>query len=453
MDLFWKFPFSLPHLHNCIRIRIRGSFQKNPGIFWQILLYWCFWISIAFFPIGYGFREVMPPLCLIFLFLYYYYDWTGSVLANLKPAWLFLCPCLMTLLGIAFSIDPWQSLLHAGTGVNKAFILPFIAMECVKSKKQLYNLVWAFAFACFWEGLDGLYQTLTGKDFILGYSINAGRLTGSLGDYTVGNYISIALVPALGLYYLLSRHKRKISAAFLCFSILWPAVYLIQGAGTRSGMLCLFSAVFIFCYLLNGLKNIITWSVPFSIPLIFFIFKAERLAPGLVTNDNRWDLWRLAWKVFLEHPWLGAGPGQYNSAFRQLELKPVREAITISHPHNLYLDLLYAHGVTGFSLAMIFLGGFLIWGYKNILPNVRCQTDMTRYWKITSFFWLGYIAWLVNGIFGHDFYRIWWLAEAMSILGIMIGAISLGRTLNSHNPVQQSKKQQTGASLLGYKNG
>jgi len=28
----------------------------------------------------------------------------------------------------------------------------------------------------------------------------------------------------------------------------------------------------------------------------------------------------------------------------------------------------------------------------------------------------------VNGLFGHDFYRTWWLGLAMSYLGIMTGA-------------------------------
>ena len=35
-------------------------------------------------------------------------------------------------------------------------------------------------------------------------------------------------------------------------------------------------------------------------------------------------------------------------------------------------------------------------------------------------------GWLVNGIFGHDFYRIWWLGIAMSHLGVMIGAVVNG---------------------------
>ena len=48
------------------------------------------------------------------------------------------------------------------------------------------------------------------------------------------------------------------------------------------------------------------------------------------------------------------------------------------------------------------------------------------HWRLTAWFYLGYLGWLVNGIFGHDFYRIWWLGLAMCSLGICIGGVVSG---------------------------
>lgn len=400
--------------------------KNDPAAFWQKTLFAAFWVSIAFFPIGYGFREALPPLCLIFLCLYYRHGWRESVLRHLKPAWLFLCPLIMTILGVVFSIHPWEALLHAGTGVNKGFIIPFIAMECVKSGEQLKKLVWAFVFACFWQGLDGIYQSITGVDFIMGYAKNAGRLTGSLGDYTLGNYLALAFIPAMGVWFILRQNCPRLLSLFLYFALLWPAFFTIMGAGARSGMLALAAAVFLYFLLARGPKNWAAWTAPLLIALAFWLFQPGRLDPAYIAGDNRWDLWRLAWAVIREHPWLGAGPGQYNTAFRELGLKPQYEEITISHPHDLYLDMLYAHGIIGFVLGMIFLCGFLLWGLANILPRMR-RGDKKLYWRLTAFFWLAYAGWLVNGIFGHDFYRLWWLAEAMTFLGIMAGAIGHGQ--------------------------
>lgn len=330
----------------------------------------------------------------------------------------------MTITGIVFSTHPFFSLVHAGTGINKAFILPFVAMECVRNPRDLQRLVWACVLACFWEGLDGLWQAYSGHDFIMGYAPNNGRLTGSLGDYTVGNYLALVLIPAFGVWFILRTYQGFAATTLLCAALFWPAFFLFLGASSRSGILAIAGAMCLWCFLNYGwrIKKMLLW---FLTPvLIFIIAQPARLMPAQVINDDRWDLWRIAWRVFLEHPFFGAGAGQYNATFRELGLAPVHEVITITHPHNLYLDMLYAHGIFGFLAGIIFLGGFLYWGGKHIARALRAQK--TLYWQLAAWFWLGYAGWLINGLFGHDFYRTWWLAEAMCWLGIMAGAVVNG---------------------------
>lgn len=416
-----------------------AAFAKNPAHFWRKGLFASFWLSLALFPIGYGFREVMPPICLIFLLCYYRCAWHGSVLAHLKPAWLFLCVLAMTLIGVIFSTRPWDSLLHAGMGINKAYILPFIAMECARSLADLKRLAWAQAFACFWEGLDGVWQACTGADFIMGYTF-AGRLTGSLGDYTVGNYLALALVPAFGVWHIL-RQKLQLSAClFLFCAVFWPAGFLFLGASSRSAILAVAACLFCWAIMRKGIRSVACLLLPAAAITVFLLFQGFRFAPAAIVYDDRWDLWRLAWKVFEAHPWLGAGAGQYNASFRALGLAPAHETITITHPHDLYLDMLYAHGIIGLSLGLAFLFGFLVWGARAIWPRIRSANLATAqglYWILAAWFWLGYLCWLVNGIFGHDFYRIWWLALAMCNMGVMIGAVASG----------QDPKQQGSSSL------
>lgn len=408
-------------------LALRSRCRADPGEFWHSCLFASFWISLAFFPIGYGFREVMPPLCAVFLALYYRHAWHKSVLARLRVWPLFLCVGAMTILGVLFSIHPWASFLHAGMGVNKAYILPFIAMECARNAREMGRLAWALAFACFWQGLDGLWQAFTGSDFIMGYG-HKGRLTGSLGDYTVGNYLALALTPAFGVCLLLRRRLPFSAALFAAFAIFWPAFFLFIKAGSRSGVLALVFALAL--WTLMRRPEIWKAALPAALGCAaFLILYLRQFAPASVLHDNRWDLWGLAWKVFEAHPWFGCGAGQYNAAFRELGLAPQREAITISHPHDLYLDILCAHGLVGFSLGMIFLFGFLWWGWRAIAPRTRLAnmaSEAGLHWCLTAWFWLGYAAWLVNGIFGHDFYRIWWLAQAMCSLGIMIGGVVNG---------------------------
>lgn len=408
--------------------RPAAFWDRPPRERWFACLFWSFWLSLATFPLGYGMREVMPVLSFIFLLLYYRHAWSDSVLRRLRVRPLFYCLWLMVLIGVFLSQNVLDSLMHAGSGINKAFILPFIAMECVRSEKDLRRLVWACVAACFWQGLDGLWQAGTGSDFIMGYKPNQGRLTGSLGDYTVGNYIALALVPAFGLWFILRQRLPAVSAAFLWLAALWPAFFLLVGASSRSGALAVAASLGFWVLLRPSRRQwkMLLWPL---VVLAGVMFLQGRMGLSGVLEDGRWSLWELGWRVFLEHPWFGAGAGQYNAAFRALGLSPLKDAITISHPHNIYLDMLYAHGLVGFALGMVFLLGFLWWGYARIRPRLTAESPgdgKSVYWRLTAWFWIGYAAWLVNGIFGHDFYRIWWLALAMSHLGVMIGAVVNG---------------------------
>ena len=214
-----------------------------------------------------------------------------------------------------------------------------------------------------------------------------------------------------------------------------PAFSLLEGASSRSGILAVASA-FVFWALLAGGRTgrIALWGCVLVLGG-FTLLSFHRMDPSTIAGDGRWSLWSLGWQVFLEHPWLGAGLDRYNACFRALGLVPAHDAITISHPHNMYLDILYAHGIIGFILGMIFLLGFAWWAGRHIRRALHDGGVAQRaaeaagsllHWRLTAWFYLGYLGWLVNGIFGHDFYRIWWLGLAMCSLGICIGGVVSG---------------------------
>ena len=431
---------------------LKARIAADPGRFCHDGLFWTFWLSLASFPIGYGVREALPPAAFLFLLGYYRFSWNESVLARLSVRWLFLCLFGMAVIGIVFSTNVWQSFLHVGREVNKAFILPFVAMECVRDEKDLRRLVWASVIACFWEGMDGIWQAFTGRDFILGYPLHNGRLTGSLADYCVGNYIALALIPAFGVWHILRRDLDRPTTAFLCAGLLWPAFFLLFGASARSGILAV-AAVLILWPVMGARR--ITWKRflwPAALVVLFCLFQPERFSPERVAGDGRWSLWSIGWRITQEYPWFGAGAGRYSDTLQSLALLPAKDPVTISHPHNVYLDLLYAHGVTGFTLGMIFLFGFLLWAFLHLRPRLLDEIEShgkTVYWRLTAWFWLGYAGWLINGITGHDFYRIWWLALAMSYLGVMTGAVANGLRAEEEDLKKSRQKPQAAPSLRG----
>lgn len=413
--------------------------HTDPARFWQRCLFWSFWLHMTIFAVGYGFREVMPLICLVFLGLYYRHAWHESIFHRLTIRPLFYCLWIMMLIGVAFSLNPWASFLETATSFNKGLILPFIAMESVRSLKDLKRLVWGSMLAFFWVGLDGIYQYCTGFDFIMGYPIHSGRLTSALADYCVGNYLAQIFVPALGVWYICRQKLGLIASAAVCLLLSFPGLFTLYGTQTRAALLALVACalVWLACIRVRHWKKILGL-VLLSMVLAYALMQssAGRLSLERIFQDGRWSLWSLALAIVREWPIFGAGAEMFNPAFRSLGLVPARDAITIEHPHNLYLDILCSTGIVGALFGFIFLFGMLWWLGKHLLPRLARNWQPAvpseapgcsrMYWQLTGLFALGYLAWLVNGIFGHEFYRMWWLGQAMQGLGVAIGALVLG---------------------------
>ena len=414
--------------------------RSNPGYACQSVLFWIFWFSLASYPVAYLVRRFIPVIALPFLLGYYYFCWRESVLARLPIRWLFLCLFGMVVIGIVFSCNVEASWLHVRRNFYKGLLLPFIAMECVRDGKDLRRLTWAMAIACFWEGLDGVWQAWTGADFIHGFPLNAGRLTGSLGDYPIGNYIALALVPAWGIWHLLRERLTRPASAMACAVLLGPGLFLLNGAATRSGMLSLACGMGLWClFQARGLSGKFVLRACTVFVLIFACFiggqylvapkQSARFTIETVSRDGRWGFWQTAIGIFREYPVFGSGAGTFRETFERLDIAPKFDVRAASHPHDLYLDILYAHGIVGFALGMCFLLGAPWWAFRQIVPRMRKEllgAQVRSFWRLAFCFWLGYVSWLINGIFGHNFYRVWYLGLAMCFLGIVLGAVVNG---------------------------
>lgn len=86
----------------------------------------------------------------------------------------------------------------------------------------------------------------------------------------------------------------------------------------------------------------------------------SRLVSGA---GNRYDYWRIAWRVWHEHPMLGVGAGNYPRPYYQ------QRATTedIEQPHSVELQVLSELGVVGVLLLAGFIGG-ICWGISRMRP-------------------------------------------------------------------------------------
>ena len=385
-------------------------------------LFWLFWLSVVTFSLGQAFREVGPILCLIALFPYHYWGYRQSTLRRLPLKWLFVAFYGLICVKTALSLDPRQSLVYVLPNVWKGFALPFVAMECARDMRDMRRLVRAFALAAIFQGLDGIYQHITGHDLIKGTPIMCGRLTGSMTTYRVGDYMALILVPAFALWTMLPQIRSAWRRAAAVALILAPGIHLWIFAQARSGYLGVAAALFLLWYLFTRPKPAYLL-VPTGIGLLAALFGPQRITLETAMRDGRLELWDFAWQVIQARPLTGWGMGMFGPAFKALELQPVINPPSIQHPHSVYIQFLVDTGVVGFVIAMVFLFGMLAWGLRRIHRNIPRSGAPYDMWTMAAFFLAGWLCYLVEALFAHDFLRSWWMAVSMGHLGVMIGAI------------------------------
>jgi len=111
----------------------------------------------------------------------------------------------------------------------------------------------------------------------------------------------------------------------------------------------------------------------------------SRLLSG---GGNRYDYWRIAWRVWREHPVLGVGAGNYPRSYYQ------QRATTedVQQPHSIELQSLSELGLIGVLLLAGFLAG-TAWGAVRMRPAAR-RSPLSRALMVGA---LGaFVAWLVQ---------------------------------------------------------
>jgi O-antigen ligase len=136
-----------------------------------------------------------------------------------------------------------------------------------------------------------------------------------------------------------------------------------------------------------------------------------------VTSENwavveRMAHWQAGWYMFVDHPWLGVGAGNYAAAYPQYFVGTWREAL--GHAHNYYLNILAELGVVGGSLLLLLLalafrqlGGTL----------VRSEPMRDTFWRaVLAGVFAGLIVFCIHNMFDSLF------VHSVNIqVGVLIG--------------------------------
>lgn len=107
-----------------------------------------------------------------------------------------------------------------------------------------------------------------------------------------------------------------------------------------------------------------------SFSLVFFAIPGfqQRVASFRIeANSERFELWKVCWKMFQDSPWFGQGYDSFGSKIALFSNLPTVSPGTPLDPHNMYLEFLATSGLIGLLCFLFFLGcifKFLFQGLK-----------------------------------------------------------------------------------------
>ena len=132
------------------------------------------------------------------------------------------------------------------------------------------------------------------------------------------------------------------------------------------------------------------------------------------TSFYRLKLWQGAWRMALDHPWLGVGPDNFLYAYRTRYVLPSAwQELNLSHPHNIVLDLWTRLGIPGLAVGIwaIVAGARRAW--------TLLQQPDPWVWPIALGLLGGLAATVAHGLIDNSLFLVDLMAIFMVSLGLL----------------------------------
>ncbi len=233
---------------------------------------------------------------------------------------------------------------------------------------------------------------LAHKKFKINY--DNGDVAGFLGNHlTYSGYMMVILIPLIYLSFLKLHQKRALSMIFIRVSAFLAFLAVIL-SWARSIIITLPFGV-----IPLGFKRIKLFVGLFLSVIILVLLIFSNFGPWKNIKRNIYDessqmrivIWRTAFNVWLSHPLVGTGGGNYlkefNKEIKKISTKPLPKFMkdkldrynyyirflfkNSTHPHNDYLNQLVRKGIIGFIAFFYMLYGI----FKYMATNIKYIED------------------------------------------------------------------------------
>ena len=291
------------------------------------------------------------------------------------------------------------------------FILCFIA-TLIDSRFRLRSIVWVLVGLLAWYAGSAMHSYLRGVRIMEQDLERAVGVSSAVGDPNALAGLIMGLLPFL----IAAIRFTRMTAARLMLLLIFPlAIGTVVVTGSRASMLALV-AVGIY-YLLHSKHKIIACACFVTLLCATWIampveYQQRYLSPARYaeggdldeSNQLRMRVWKAGWRMFIDHPVLGVGAGQFSTAYGTGYSGRAHGAWM--QPHNLLIQV-------GCELGLV---GLVIFGYF-LFQIVKANRSILQL-KGRSPYELNYEVAVACGallagvadvsVFGHTLYRPYW---------------------------------------------
>ena len=330
---------------------------------------------------------VFDIFIILFFFIKKDWSWTNKIIIKI-----FLLLYLYLIFNSFISIDPMMSFLRNFGFIR--LIIFFVGINYFFYKYKYPNKIFTFwSFIILLIVIDIFIEIIFGSN-ILGYGSNEARVASFFDDeLIVGGFVLSFFFITVGFY--LNKHNHFdnfTKVIILFFLILFFMSIILTGERSNSIKAIMGLVIIIYSYFRFNFKS-------FSIIVIIFFtimiiinnnnYIKNRFVTSIIHSGKTFSssfhhgsphdnpsgnpyakLYRSGYDVFKNYPYFGVGNKNYqvesctNKFYQRGIHIMINDYVCMTHPHQIYFELLAEHGILGTFFILVVFSFLLIRGFK-----------------------------------------------------------------------------------------
>ncbi|MEA3337974.1 MAG: O-antigen ligase family protein [Chloroflexota bacterium] len=283
-----------------------------------------------------------------------------------------------------------------------------------------WPVTWAVGLGALIVAVWGLSQAVTGLDLIVAEGVR--RIRGPFGS---PNNLALYLAHVAPVLIAVSALGRSRNRRILALLLLLPVLAALLLTYSKGALILGLPAAILFLGFAAGgrWRWIALATVAAGFLLLIPLYSTERFAGLFDLNDGtsyqRVQLWRGAWNMIKDNPWLGVGLDNFLYTYRTIYALPTAwQELNLSHPHNILLDFWTRLGLIGVIVGVwLFAAGF--WQGRQRLKSLSGDQ-----WALMLGLLASLVATLLHGLIDNSVF----LTDLMILFMLSLGLI--GRSWN-----------------------